>query len=95
MSYTDKYGVYHVNNDGFCSWAEFATYIMEINNKKTKIKPVTTEEYLKITGTKQAYRPRNSKLSKEKLVENGFVMLPTWEDATKRYCKKLERENLL
>jgi hypothetical protein len=22
-------------------------------------------------------------------------MLPTWEDATKRYCEELERENLL
>ena len=25
---TDKYGTYHVNNDGFCSWAEFAEYIL-------------------------------------------------------------------
>ena len=95
MSYTDNYGTYHVNNDGYCSWAEFAKYIMESNKKKTKINPVTTEEYLELTGTKQAYRPRNSKLSKEKLVENGFVMLPTWQDATDRYCKELERENLL
>jgi dTDP-4-dehydrorhamnose reductase/dTDP-4-dehydrorhamnose 3,5-epimerase len=95
MSYTDKYGTYHVNNDGFCSWAEFASYIMKINNKNTKINPVSTEKYLEITGTKQAYRPRNSKLSKDKLIENGFTMLPTWEDATKRYCEELERENLL
>ena len=95
MSYTDKCGTYHVNNDGFCSWAEFAEYIMKTNKKKTKINPVTTENYFKITGTKQAYRPRNSKLSKEKLVNNGFVMLPTWQDATNRYCEELERENLL
>lgn len=95
MSYTDKYGIYHINNDGFCSWAEFAKYIMELNNKKTKINFVSTEKYLEITGTKQAYRPRNSKLSKDKLCENGFLMLPTWKDATKRYCEELERENLL
>ena len=89
MSYTNKYGTYHVNNDGYCSWAEFARYIMESNGKSTKINPVTTEEYLEITGTKQAYRPRNSKLDKSKLVENGFVMLPSWQDATDRYCKEL------
>ena len=89
MSYTDKYGTYHVNNDGYCSWAEFAKYIMESNGKSTKINPVTTEEYLEITGTKQAYRPRNSKLDKSKLVENGFEMLPSWQDATDRYCKEL------
>ena len=68
---------------------------MKSNKKKTKINPVSTEKYLEITGTKQAYRPRNSKLSKDKLVENGFMMLPTWEDATNRYCEELERENLL
>ena len=91
MSYTSKYGTYNVNNDGYCSWAEFAKYIMESNNKKAKINPVTTEEYLDITGTKQAYRPRNSKLSKEKLKENGFELLPSWQDATDRYCKELRK----
>ena len=91
MAYTDKYGTYHVNNDGYCSWAEFAKYIMESNNKSTVINPVSTEEYLKITGTKQAYRPRNSMLSKDKLIANGFVKLPTWQDATDRYCKELKR----
>ena len=91
MSYTDKYGTYHVNNEGYCSWAEFAKYIMESNGKSTKIIPVTTEEYLEITGTKQAYRPRNSKLDKSKLVENGFEMLPSWQDATNRYVKELKK----
>ena len=91
MAYTDKYGTYHVNNDGYCSWAEFAKYIMESNNKDTKINPVSTEKYLEITGTKQAYRPRNSKLSKDKLINNGFAMLPSWQDATDRYCKELKK----
>ena len=92
MSYTEKYGTYHVNNDGYCSWAEFAKYIMESNGKSTKINPVSTEEYLELTGTKQAYRPRNSKLDKSKLVENGFEMLPSWQDATDRYCKELKKK---
>ncbi len=91
MAYTDKYGTYHVNNDGYCSWAEFAEYIMRSNNKKTIINPVSTEEYLEMTGTKQAYRPRNSKLSKEKLITTGFEMLPSWQDATDRYSKELKR----
>ena len=89
MAQTEKYGTYHVNNDGYCSWAEFAKYIFESNGKSTKVNPVTTEEYLELTGTKQAYRPRNSKLSKEKLIEAGFEMLPSWTDATDRYCKEL------
>ena len=93
MSYTQKYGTYNVNNEGYCSWAEFAKYIMESNNKDTKIIPVSTEEYLKITSAKQAYRPRNSKLDKSKLEENGFARLPSWQDATDRYCKELVRTN--
>ena len=93
MSYTQKYGTYNVNNEGYCSWAEFAKYIMESNNKATKIIPVSTEEYLKITSAKQAYRPRNSKLDKSKLEENGFARLPSWQDATDRYCKELVRTN--
>ncbi|MBQ8891811.1 MAG: dTDP-4-dehydrorhamnose reductase [Bacilli bacterium] len=96
MAETEKYGTYNVNNEGFCSWAEFAEYIMKSNNKKTIINPVTTEEYLDITKTTQAYRPRNSKLSKDKLEANGFDRLPSWEDATNRYIKELnEKEGKL
>lgn len=91
MASTEKYGTYHVNNDGYCSWAEFAKYIFESNGKSTKVIPVTTEEYIKNAGP-QAYRPRNSQLSKEKLVEAGFEMLPSWQNATDRYCKELVKK---
>ncbi len=90
MSYTDKYGLYNVTNEGFTSWANFASVIMKDINSNTKIKEVTTEEYLKI-NSQQAYRPRNSRLSKEKLQMEGFGMLPTWQDATDRYSKELIR----
>ena len=93
MAFTDKYGTYNVNNEGYCSWADFAKYIMESNQRDTKIIPVSTEEYLKITSAKQAYRPRNSKLDKTKLEESGFVRLPSWQDATDRYCEELRQTN--
>ena len=92
MMKSDKYGIYHVNNDGYCSWAEFAEFIFEYLNKDVKVNYVTTEEYLELTKTKQAYRPRNSKLSKEKLISNGFSMLPTWQDAVKRYILELKEK---
>lgn len=89
MAQTDKYGTYHVNNSGYCSWAEFADYIMSSNNKKTKINFVSTEEYYAGKDmSKIAYRPRNSKLDKSKLVEAGFEELPSWQDATDRYSKE-------
>ena len=95
MSLTNKYGTYHATNEEYCSWAEFADYIFKSNGIDTKVKPVSTEEYLEISGTKQAYRPRNSKLSKDKLKRAGFKLLPSWKDATKRYCDELEQAKIL
>ncbi len=91
MAETDKYGTYHVNNEGYCSWAEFAKYIMESNGKETTIKPVTTDEYYADKDTTYiAYRPHNSKLDKTKLAEE-FYRLPSWQSATDRYCKQLKK----
>ena len=96
MAHTDKYGTYNVNNEGYCSWAEFAQYIIEANGKDTEIVPVTTEQYYEGKDTTNvAYRPRNSKLDKSKLEENGFAKLPTWQDATERYSKELESNKAL
>ena len=91
MPLTDKYGTYNVTNSDYCSWAEFAEYIFKSNNKLVKVNKVTTEEYLETTGTKQAYRPRNSRLDKSKLEEN-FELLPTWKDAVNRYNIELQKE---
>ena len=33
----------------------------------------------------KASRPANSRMSKDKLEENGFERLPAWQDALKRY----------
>ena len=91
MSNSDKYGTYNVTNSEYCSWAEFAEYIFESNKKCVKVNKVTTEEYLEITGTKQAYRPRNSRLDKSKLEEN-FELLPSFKDAVNRYNIELQKE---
>ncbi|MCR4598339.1 MAG: dTDP-4-dehydrorhamnose reductase [Acetatifactor sp.] len=84
MIQTEKYGIYHATNEGFCSWYEFAKAIFEKAGKNVTVKPVTTAEY----GAK-AFRPANSRMSKEKLTANGFVRLPAWEDALDRYLKEI------
>ena len=95
MAMTDKYGTYHSTNEEYCSWAEFADYIFKSNGLNVEVIPVSTEEYLKIAGSNQAYRPRNSKLSKEKLKGAGFDLLPSWKDATDRYCDELVDAKIL
>lgn len=86
MLLTEKYGAYHATNEGICSWADFATKIMEYGGCQAKVRAITTEEY----GAKAA-RPKNSRMSKEKLIENGFYKLPAWEDALKRYIEELAK----
>lgn len=75
---SDKYGLYHVTNEGECSWAEFAKEIFRINNKTTFVNQIPASSF----ATK-AMRPQNSRMSKQKLVEAGFLMLPHWQDSLK------------
>lgn len=87
MVETEKYGYYHATNEGgYISWYEFACEIFRQAGKSTKVIPVTTAEY----GLSKAARPFNSRLDKSKLVESGFVPLPTWQDALSRYLKEIE-----
>lgn len=80
MVLTEKYGVYHATNEGSCSWYDFACAIFKEAGIPMTVKPVSTAEY----GAK-ANRPANSRMSKEKLTENGFERLPAWQDALRRY----------
>ena len=82
MIFTDKYGIYHGTNEGFCSWYDLAIKTFELTDKKITVNPVTSKEF-----PTKAVRPYNSRLSKECLSDNGFDRLPPWEDAVKRYLK--------
>lgn len=88
MIETEEYGTYHATNEGFCSWAEFATEIFRQAKKATVVHPVSTEEYMRLVPN-QAKRPFNSRMSKAKLVAKGFRPLPTWQDALARYLKEI------
>lgn len=86
MILTEKYGVYHAVNEGICSWYDFACAIFREAGIKVNVVPVTTEEY----GAK-AKRPANSRMSTDKLTENGFEKLPPWQDALRRYIAALRQ----
>ena len=87
MCETEKYGYYHATNEGgYISWYDFCCEFYKQYGLKTKVIPVTTEEY----GLSKAARPFNSRLDKKKLVENGFKPLPTWQDAVSRYLKEAQ-----
>ncbi len=86
MILTDKYGIYHATNEGICTWYDFACEIFRQAGlaEQITVTPVTSDAY-----PTKAHRPSNSRLSKEKLTQNGFERLPAWQDATARYVKEL------
>ena len=85
MIVTEKFGTYHATNEGVCSWAEFAAEIMKQSGKQMQIHSIPTSEY-----PTRASRPLNSRMSKDKLEENGFTRLPHWQDALARYLKEIQ-----
>lgn len=86
MVETEKYGYYHATNEGgYISWYDFACEIFRQAGYTTHVVPVSTAEY----GISKAARPFNSRLDKTKLEKNGFVLLPTWQDALHRYLNEI------
>lgn len=85
MILTDKYGRYHATNEGLCSWYEFACEIFKQANLDVAVTPVSSDAF-----PVKAKRPHNSRMDKSKLTENGFELLPAWQDALKRYLSELE-----
>ncbi|MCI8466042.1 MAG: dTDP-4-dehydrorhamnose reductase [Lachnospiraceae bacterium] len=88
MIQTEKYGRYHATNEGLCSWYEFACEIFKQAGMDVKVTPVDSETYNSMYPT-AAKRPKNSRMSKDKLDANGFERLPAWQDALSRYLKIL------
>ncbi|HOI84440.1 MAG TPA: dTDP-4-dehydrorhamnose reductase [Acholeplasmataceae bacterium] len=85
MIETDKYGTYHATNEETCTWYEFTKEIFRLSNINIPVNPIMTDQY-----PTKAFRPKNSCMSKQSLVDNGFNRLPSWKDALKRYLKEIE-----
>jgi len=76
------YGIYHVTNDGFCTWYEFTRAIFEILGWDVEVKPIKASELKRL-----AKRPMFSALKNEKLEKLGLKMRH-WRDALRDYLKE-------
>lgn len=74
-----KGGLYHMTNEGECSWFEFAETIFNMVKLAPDVRAVLQSEY----GAK-ARRPSYSVLSKEKVGKYG-IHFQTWEKALSDY----------
>jgi len=87
---TEKYGIYHVRNEGFMSWFDFAKMIMAKAGLSCRVLPVPSSEY-----PTPAKRPLNSRMDGSRLAEAGFAPMPSVEDALDRYLEELREEGSL
>ncbi|MFQ5455475.1 MAG: dTDP-4-dehydrorhamnose reductase [Nitrospirota bacterium] len=79
---TERYGLYHITNNGECSWYEFTKAIFDLCGIKSELYPVRTSEY----GAK-AKRPLYSVLKNRNLKRLGLDDLRHWRDAMKEYLR--------
>jgi dTDP-4-dehydrorhamnose reductase len=77
---TEYYGIFHITNRGSCSWYEFAKEILKLANLKTRVIPITSNEY-----PQKARRPRFSVLDNYHLRLLGMDDMRTWQEALRNY----------
>lgn len=72
----ERRGIYHATAAGSTSWHGFATRIAQLEqpDSRPRLVPIPSSEY-----PTAACRPRNSRLSNEKLLRHFGVRLPRWE----------------
>lgn len=73
------YGIYHLSNEGSCSWFEFAEEILK--DETVNVKPVTSDEY-----PQKAKRPMYSVLDLAKSENTDFSIIH-WKDALDAFIK--------
>lgn len=71
------YGIYHIVNEGKCSWYDFAKEIFKLENIDIKVNPISSAEYELKTP-----RPKNTVLLNTK-----FHQLRPWQEALAEYLK--------
>lgn len=80
MIKTDKYGIYHATNEGYCSWYDFAVEIFRQADMDVKVRPISSNEYLT-----RAKRPRNSRLGQGNTEKIHFPKTPSWKRSLKKH----------
>jgi len=77
-----EFGVYHMANEGYCSWYEFTKAIFEILGWDVEVKSIKSSELKRL-----AKRPMFSALKNEKLEKIGLKMKP-WREALREYLEE-------
>ncbi|MCL4305296.1 dTDP-4-dehydrorhamnose reductase [bacterium] len=83
ISESGAFGTYHVTNQGYTTWYEFAKKALELKGVTTPVMPCTSKEH-----PRPAPRPKNSRLSPALYALALGNEMPTWEEGLKDYLKR-------
>ena len=72
----DAHGLFHLTNEGECSWYEFAQATFDITGIAVNMEPTTT-----VTGERRARRPPYSALASERLTEMPAMTSVAWANS--------------
>jgi len=81
---TDRYGLYHLTNEGSCTWFEFAREILSLTGREARLEPVESRA---VAGAK-ARRPLYSVLENRRAKEIGLPDFSPWREALRDYLKR-------
>jgi len=79
--------IYHYSNKGKVSWYDFAKEIFKIAGVGCKVNPITTQQY-----PTPAQRPRNTLMSKDKIIEKFEVEILDWKESLQACIKNIENK---
>jgi dTDP-4-dehydrorhamnose reductase len=83
-------GIYHITNDGSCTWYEFARYVFSFLGMDVVCSPIATER-----SERKAKRPSYSVLDGAKLKADTTIRMRTWQDAVDEYLRRLQSSSCL
>lgn len=80
---TASYGLYHLTNEGDCTWHEFARSVLDLANLRADLRPVSSREF----GAR-ARRPPYSVLENKKAKSVGLTAFSPWPEALREYLAR-------
>ena len=84
---TRAYGLYHITNNGSCSWYEFAKAIFENAGIAVTVTPTTVKEF-----SSPIKRPHYSVLENAKLQSLGIDHMPMWRESLSHYFMRKAKQ---
>ena len=79
---TNRFGVFHLTNEGACTWFEFAREIFSLLGLEARLEPVDS----RTLGAK-APRPRYSVLENKRAKDIGLPDFSPWREALRDYLR--------